>query len=66
MATLVVVEEKFNSAGALTEFRYESNYNTVEEALTQAKHDIATQQRKIEKVIDNDTEYSLKQIKAMI
>lgn len=40
-----------------------SNYNTVEEALRQAKHDILTGQRQVIKVVDGDKEYTPAQIK---
>lgn len=54
MATLVSFEEKFDVNGKLQKTETSSNYNSTEEALAQAKHDIATGQNGIVKVIGDD------------
>lgn len=52
---LVEYEDRFDRDGDLVHMESESSYNTVEEAIRQAKHDLATGQRQIVHVIDPDS-----------
>lgn len=62
---LVEFEDKFDRDGNMAQATSESNFNTLEEAMTQAKHDMATGQRQIMAIRDEatGTQYSPKQIK---
>lgn len=54
-AKLVEAEDKFGSDGAMVHIQTESNFNTLDEAMTQAKHDIATNQRIVALIHDDET-----------